>query len=98
MGMFPTRPQPQRNPQRRCDIRPCAQPTIRSIIVPGEDSDAAISASTLADKNQPQVSCFLDFAHKIFVMNILRGILPLAPGKSLILDILGNRGGRGEGN
>ncbi len=68
-----------RNPQPRCDILPCAQPPFRSIIVPEEDLDAVITASTLADNNQPQVSSFLDFAYKIFVMWILRGIPPLAP-------------------
>jgi hypothetical protein len=86
---FPTRQQPQRNPQARCDICPCARPPIRSIIVPAGEVDAAVPAKDARGQKSARKShAFNILTYKIFVMKILRGISPVEVGKLLILDIL----------
>jgi hypothetical protein len=51
--------------------------------------------------SEPEINrkshAFKILTYKMFVMNILRGILTVKNGKSLILDILQDRGERGVG-
>ena len=47
-------------------------------------------------KSARKSHAFKILTYKIFVMKILRGVLPVVIGKLLILDILKNRGGRGR--
>jgi hypothetical protein len=46
-------------------------------------------------KSTRKSPAFKILTYKLFAMKILQGILQVAAGKSLIPDILRNRGGRG---
>ena len=84
-------------PQPPCDICPCAQPTIRFIIVPTEVVGSPQHRQVVPGTSARKSHVFKILTYKSFVVNILQGISRIEVRKSLILDILQNRGGGGVG-